>query len=320
MNKRLLLIFALILLLASLWFMLSDFFDDEPLTTTNPYEYNIDNYKIVDSSVIAWKETMNIPVTGDTIRSLGVDQQDNIYVGTFHKLLIYSKEGHLKNSFDVGGKVYSLFVNRSGKIFLGMKDHIEIWNRSGRKLQSWDALNSKSIITSIHCSDELVYVADAGNRVVYQYKPEGMLQMRIGEKDSTKGSPGFVIPSPYFDLLQGRDDELWVVNPGRHQFEAYNEKGQMISSWKKTSMQLDGFSGCCNPTHMAMLSTGDFVTSEKGIERIKIHRPDGSFAEVVAPPEAFEEGTVGLDLAVDSEDRILVLDKFKGAVRIFERK
>ena len=85
-------------------------------------------------------------------------------------------------------------------------------------------------------------------------------------------------------------------------------------------MQLEGFSGCCNPSNIAMLSDGSFVTSEKGIERVKIHTPSGEFKTVVASPDMFEEGTRGIDLAVDSKDRIYVLDPVKKLIRIFEKK
>ncbi|MCJ7812565.1 hypothetical protein MUP95_04500 [bacterium] len=41
---------------------------------------------------------------------------------------------------------------------------------------------------------------------------------------------------------------------------------------------------------------------------------------VVAEPSQFNEGTVGLDLAVDSKDRIYVLDPKRKAVRMFSPK
>lgn len=320
MNKRLILAFALVLLLGSIYFMASDFFSTNDTADVNPYEYNIDAYKEVDTSLIKWVEVQQIDPQMNSLKALSVDLQDNIYIGGEGKLIIYSREGHLKSTINTGALVYSLHVGPKGKIYVAMKDHVEVWNRSGRKLQSWEAVNDRSVLTSITSADTLVYVADAGNRVVYQYNDQGHLIRKIGEKNESLGIPGFNIPSPYFDLLVGRDDELWVVNPGRHQFEAYNMKGFPISSWQKTSMQLDGFSGCCNPTHISMLSNGDFVSSEKGIERVKIHQPNGAFKEVVAPPAAFEEGTVGLDLAVDTRDRILVLDPYQGLVRIFIKK
>ena len=41
---------------------------------------------------------------------------------------------------------------------------------------------------------------------------------------------------------------------------------------------------------------------------------------VVAGPDQFTEGTVGIDLAVDSKNRIYVLDPMRKQVRIFEKK
>ncbi|MCD4737286.1 MAG: hypothetical protein K8R53_14680, partial [Bacteroidales bacterium] len=165
-----------------------------------------------------------------------------------------------------------------------------------------------------------IFIADAGEKIVHHYNLKGEPLNKIGRKNKEKGIPGLFIPSPYFDLLIGRDNELWVVNPGRHAFEAYKKNGELISSWTRTSMQLDGFSGCCNPTHIAMLSDGSFVTSEKGLVRVKIHSPSGDFKCVVAQPDQFDKETRGLDLAVDSKDRVIVLDPVKKQVRIFENK
>ena len=85
-------------------------------------------------------------------------------------------------------------------------------------------------------------------------------------------------------------------------------------------MSMEGFCGCCNPSNFAMLSDGSFVTSEKGIERIKVYGPGGIFRNVVAGPDSFIEGTRGIDLAVDAQDRILALDPEKKQIRIFTLK
>ncbi len=48
--------------------------------------------------------------------------------------------------------------------------------------------------------------------------------------------------------------------------------------------------------------------------------PSGDFKSVVAAPNQFDTGTTGLDLAVDTKDRIIVLDPSRKMVRIFELK
>ena len=83
---------------------------------------------------------------------------------------------------------------------------------------------------------------------------------------------------------------------------------------------MEGFCGCCNPSNFAFLNDSLFVTSEKGIERVKIFNTNGTFLAIVATPDQFEAGTKGLDLAVDKQNRILVLDPVKMLIRIFEQK
>ena len=128
-----------------------------------------------------------------------------------------------------------------------------------------------------------------------------------------------IIPSPYFDVAVDPDSFLWAVNTGRHSLENYTVDGDLRSSWGEYSMTIEGFCGCCNPTHIAIMNNGKFVTSEKGIARVKVYNGLGELDSVVAGPKQFNEGTVGLDLAVDTEGRIYVLDPVRKSVRIFEK-
>jgi hypothetical protein len=52
---------------------------------------------------------------------------------------------------------------------------------------------------------------------------------------------------------------------------------------------------------------------------VKVYNRLGELVSIVAAPDQFSEGVVGLDLAVDSLQRIYVLDPKGKAVRIFER-
>ncbi|PLX05340.1 MAG: hypothetical protein C0595_00010 [Marinilabiliales bacterium] len=309
---------AILVILAVVGFMAADFFMGFDKPEKNVYEFNLDDFTSVDSSLVNYTEVQDFKPDVEKMKAVDVDQDDNIYVAGKDKILIYDKDANLLKQINTGAEALSMKVSDSKEIYLGTRDHIEIWNSEGDKKDSWEVRNDKVVITSIALADSSVFVADAGNKIVYHYDLYGNFINEIGRKDSIKGIQGFVLPSPYFDVAIGRDNELWVVNSGRHQFEAYDKYGNLKSSWKKTSMNLDGFSGCCNPSNMAILPNGSFVTTEKGIVRIKVHKPSGEFESVVATPGQFDKGTRGLDIAIDSENRVIVLDPMRGLIRIFQ--
>jgi hypothetical protein len=98
-------------------------------------------------------------------------------------------------------------------------------------------------------------------------------------------------------------------------------------------MNVEGFCGCCNPVYFTRLPDGWFVTSEKGLNRIKVYDVTGKFECVVAGPEqlikdrelAWKSCTncqvgFGMPVAADARGRVLVLDPSTRDVRIFERK
>lgn len=310
---------ALLLLLVVVVFMVNDFFFTDGPNPRNPYEYDLSKLKETDAAALGYKEIASITPETDYLYGIAIDTKDNLYVSCTENILVYNPEGELFRNIPLRDNAYCLTIAESGEIYLGMADHVEVWDMEVNQLQVWSSMGESSIFTSIAINENSVFVADAGNKVVYHFNLKGELQNKIGEKDTENGKLGFILPSAYFDLSIGRDGELWVVNPGIHQLESYSPKGELITSWKRTSMQLDGFSGCCNPSHIAILSDGSFVTSEKGIERVKIHQPTGDFKTLVASPDQFIAGTTDLDLAVDSKDRIYVSDPKKGLIRIFEK-
>ncbi|MEI7500088.1 MAG: hypothetical protein WCK84_06515 [Bacteroidota bacterium] len=320
MKRRIIIAGALVLLLTVVVFMGWDLFFSPTNDNINPYVYDLASLKSGDTSLIRYKEAMRIIPGLSEIHGIATDRSDQIYVAGKNGVEIFDQTGKRVGAFSFDETARCIQVDFKGIIYLGMQDHLEIYSSSGKLLKKWKSCSDKAIITSVAINGNDVFIADAGNKIVYHYNTDGKLLKHIGQKDPEKGIPGFIVPSPWFDLAIGRNGELWVVNPGRHSFEQYSIEGELIKSWGKASMTLEGFCGCCNPSHFAILSDGSFVTSEKGIERVKIYKSNGDFSCVVVSSKSFIEGTQGLDIAVDSKERIIVLDPVKNQIRIFTEK
>lgn len=318
MKQKLIISFAILMLLAIIGLMVWDFYYQSK-DAGNPYEYDISNLKVIDKAEICYRKVGDINPQIKNAYAIATDALDQVFVAGMDQIKVYDKNGVLVSNFEIYEQVLCMAVHEDGNMFLGMKDHIEVFDANGKLLMQWPRINANAHITSIAVENQSVFVADAGNKIVYHFDNSGQLINTIGEKNKESGFQGFIIPSPHFDLAIGREGQLWVVNPGKHEFLAFNKTGDLFSSWARTSMQLDGFSGCCNPGNIALLSDGSFVTSEKGIERVKIHLPSGDYKCVVAGPDAFDVGVEHLDLAVDSEGRIFVLDTKIGQIHIFEK-
>ena len=286
----------------------------------NPFEYNLEELKKVDSKLLLWKELKPIKIPLKKLSGICVDNNDNIYVAGDMSVLIYNSLGKNISKINLSGKARCISISPDNELFLGMEDHVEIYSTTGEKNSQWSQIDTNSVITSIAISDNFVYVADAGNRVVWQYNHNGKMISRIGDKNIENNIPSFVIPSAYFDLHLGYGDNIWAVNPGRHLFENFSSNGELNSIWGKTSQLIDGFCGCCNPSHFTIMANGSFITSEKGLPRVKEYNQEGKLKSVIAGPYDFDDGTVNLDLAVDSQGRVIILDPTRKKIRFFERK
>ena len=329
MKKQQIIIVLLILLFFALvYFMGRDLFTGGSVSQENPAEYNIDKYRIVDSSKICYRELTEIPVNLGELYGLTVDKNSNVYLTGDKEVQIYNPQFKLKGGFKIDTSANCIAISSQQTLFLGISDHVETFKMDGRQIAKWKPLNSDGYITSIVQIGEFIFVADAGNKVVLRYDETGNLRGEIGKKDTIHGIDGLILPSLYLDVAMGPGEDLWVNNTGRHLMQNFSTDGKLNTSWGETSIRLEGFAGCCNPVHFAILPGGDFVTYEKGMDRVKIYNRAGTFVCVVTAPTSIDESalsncSIGAkihDLSVDPvSGNILVLDNNSKMIRVYQK-
>lgn len=319
MKNKGIIIFLIILAVVIIVVIAGDFTSTRPdKQSSNPFEYSVDEFKQVDSSLIWYKETKNFKLNLAEPSGLAI-QGDLLYVVGDRSLIATNKDGSLIFQAAIDSLPTCLAVS-GNKIYIAFKNYISTFNEKGEKISDLAVFDSTSVITSLYARGGGIFVADAGNRMVYVYAEDGRKVVGFGGKHEEEALHGFIIPSPYFDLALNTEGDLWVVNPGNHALENYTLDGRMREFWKQSSMKIEGFSGCCNPAHFTFLADGSFVTSEKGLVRIKIYKPSGEFKCVVAAPDKFTEEGHAPEVVADEAGLIYALDFDKKMIRLFEPK
>ena len=229
-----------------------------------------------------------------------------------------SGRADLPARIEIGGDATCITAT-SGALFIGVGPNVEIARPQTDRTEVWATLGSEGHITCIAVGAEAVYLADAVSRRVARCDTNGRIIGYLGEKDPDRGRSGLIVPSPHLDVVVGEDDTVHIVNPGAHQIEVYDPDGSLRWTWGEGSQEAEGFCGCCNPTDIALLPGGEYVTSEKGIPRVKIYSSNGHFEGMVVGHEGLSQGVVGLDIAAYPDGRIAVLDRGIKAVRVFQR-
>jgi len=319
MNKTTLTLLVLLALAIILALVVVDFMGDRPdKRGENPYEYNVDQFKVVDPGLVHYRETKNIPL-GDRVPG-GIDVfNEEIFLTGLNFVLVIHPDGLQKSSFLIDGKGECIKATEKN-IIVGLKTAVLVYDHSGKLINSWEVENGRTIITSVAVKDDMLFVADAGNRRVLRYNLQGELQTEFqGKRDGNAGH-GFIVPSANFEVVVNSFGELWVTNPGEHAVENYTDNGQLRGYWAKSSMEIEGFTGCCNPAEIAVLEDGSFVTSEKGLVRIKVYDASGKLISVVAPPEKFNEEGHAPEVAIGKNGEIYALDFDRNIIRLFEKQ
>lgn len=308
------------------------FLTDAERPVPQQYRYSLDSVTRVDPNCLLYTVVQTIPTGLADPRYIAIDPNGLIVVAGDNRILWFERSGRLASAIDLQIQPQALAILAEGRLYVAARDHVEVYDRSGHKLQLWPAVSPESVLTSIAVADGHVFVADAGNRVVYSYDLSGTLLRRIGQKDRRLGTDGLVVPSPHLDLAISSDGLLLVANPGRHRVETYTFDGHLKQAWGRFGLDIEGFSGCCNPVSMAIMPDGCVVTCEKGLIRVKLFSPNGKFLGVVAGPRELDKPdctvcqTVdqcqdsAFDLAVDLEGLVYVLDTQDKLIRVFKQR
>lgn len=286
------------------------------------FRYDMSGLTKIDPTLIAFDCISKFQLDMVKPRGLAVDAEDHIYVGGPDAVSVFSQQGRKLSHVALKGRPTCLAVGADGRLYVGMVEHVEVYSTVGKLAARWPGLGDGSLITSIAISAENVAVADYCKGVVLCFDSAGRKIRVLGAKD---GDFAFEVPSPYFDIAFAPDGMLRVVNPGKLRIEAWMLDGNREFHWGADGEGVAGFVGCCNPVHLAVLPDGRIVTSEKGIQRLKIFKADRGFGQngqldcVVANPNDFAMGTP-LEVAGDSAGRVIVLEPDAKIVHVFAPK
>src|SRR5664279_829640 len=236
----------------------------------------------------AWKIVRELKVNDGKLEAVTIST-DRIYLGGGSFVSCYDNDLKLIWNLKTTAPVTSI-SNSGDSIFASTATQILVINSSGKLLSDWGPFEDSSIITSVTSNRKFVAFADAGTKIVFLLDKGGEVKKMIGQGDKQ-----FVIPSPYFEVVLDGNNNLYTANTGKHRVETRNLNGDVLSYFGRPGTGPDYFCGCCAPPHFVVLPNG-FVTSEKGINRIKILNKKGEFVEFVSSHNNFIK-SVPLDLA-----------------------
>jgi hypothetical protein len=320
---------------AALWRV--DWYGDGRNELSPRFDYDLQAYAQVDPALVKYRASGEWPLDLQHPRGIATGPEDRVYVAGDRHVLVLDSEGQVLATRDVPGEPTCLTVGSAdhkfpGAVYAGLSGRIVRLDDRGDVAAQWtEGLNEKTLLTSLAVADEDLFAADAGNRIVLRYDLTGKLVGRIGQRDPEHHVPGFIIPSPYFDIAVAAGGLLRVVNPGASRLETYTFDGDLMGFWGQAASGIEGFFGCCNPAHIALLADGRVVTVEKGLPRVKVYSGKGEFECVVATPQDLAPGTITedtrddtrqkpFDVAADRGGRVLLLDAHARRVRVFVRK
>ncbi|HOU95150.1 MAG TPA: hypothetical protein PLN06_00805 [Bacteroidales bacterium] len=304
-KQRLLALFSILIILAFIVYIIYD-------TARKPAEFKENAVEAEKTSPPEqWKVLQEVFVA-QGLKAVAVSPEGNIFLGGDSFLSCYDKDLKEIWTQSTPDKITAITVS-GDTVFATSEELIFLVNTGGKPIGEWGPYDENSLFTSISANKNYLAVADAGNKIVYIMKKDGEVISIIGHSGEK-----LLIPSPYFDVFLTPDNTLFLAHTGNFRIEKRSIEGQFQSTFGKSGTAPEDFCGCCNPAHFTVIPQG-FVTSEKGMNRIKIMGPEGGFFEYVSSNNNFV-ASVPLDVASIDGNIIYGANPADGKLYVFIRK
>jgi hypothetical protein len=273
--------------------------------------------------MVRYERVLTVPTGFASAAAIAVDSQDCIYVAGDRAVRAWDSAGKRLRIGIAGlkGDPRCIAVGGDGRVYVGMDGRVEMYSPAGKLVGTVGPYTDDGVVKRIVLAAGGMFLAvhkSLGSGFILQYDLSGKLQRAIA-------LAGVTLLSRHLDVAVTADG-LRVTDPGAVEagrIRVYGFDGRQKYAWGRydTSGDLNNLSGCCNPVHLAALPDGRIVTSEKGAQVIvKVyHRDTPDDHSRVESVVAELRGAEGLDLAVDSRQRILVLDAHASAVYVYQR-
>ena len=250
-----------------------------------------------------------------TLRSITVDGSDRLYAVGDSELKVFDADGTLRRRWPTSTPGYAVAVADDGSVYVGESGQVEIFDSGGRLAGTWRDTERLGRITAIGFVDGRVLVGDARDRAIRRYDASGAFLNNIGKNNRMQG---FLIPNGVVDFSVDADGVIHATNPGKHRVERYTPDDRLLGHIGRFSgVDPSGFSGCCNPTNVAVAGRDRIYVTEKADPRAKVYDFQGKLISVVAS-DVFDPNCKNMDIAVDRRGRVYVADTVRLEILAFE--
>ena len=204
-------------------------------------------------------------------------------------------------------------VARDGAVYAGEAGQIEIFDGDGKLLHTWRDETLLGRVTAIGFTKDSLLAGDAADRAIRRFDRNGRFLNNIGKDNPVNG---LLIPNGVVDFAVDARGVIYAANPGKHRVERYMPDGQLLGHIGRfDGIDPVGFTGCCNPTNVA--ARDHIYTTEKAGPRVKAYDFGGKLLAVIATG-LFHPNCKNMSIAVDSRNRVCVVDTEKLAILVFE--
>jgi len=239
-----------------------------------------------------------------TLYGITVDAENRLWAVGDTKIKSFDPQGQLEQNWTTSQPSFCIDVTEEG-VYVGQKGQLEIYDYQGSLLNTWSDLKKLGLITAIAVLQDSVIVADSFDRCIRRYDLEGNFINNIGKDNRMKG---FRIPNGAIDFMVDSGGIIHACNPGKHRVERYTLEGELLGHIGRfDGINPEGFSGCCNPTNVAVDQQGRIYVTEKAGPRAKVYDSAGNLLSVIAA-DVFDPGCKNMDLAVDHQGQTYVVD------------
>ena len=247
------------------------------------------------------------------ITGIAVDPDGLLYASGDSEIQVFGSDGAMRSRWHTERPALSVAVARDRRVFVGEEGQIEIFDPARKTARVWRDEKTLCRVTAIGFTGDSVLAGDAAARAIRRLDQAGRVINTIGTDNNLRG---LLIPNGVVSFGVDAAGIIHVANPGKHRVERYSPDGKPMGRFGRFHFQDPaGFTGCCNPTNIAV-SDRIYVTEKAG-PRLKAYSHDGAFQGILAA-DCFDPNCKNIPVHAGPRGLVYAADTVTLRILVFE--
>src|SRR5262249_20861705 len=115
----------------------------------NPFAYDLSRLEKTDPKLVHYEQVAQFRAPAEDACRIAAGPEDRVYIAGGNSVFILNRTGESVREIGLESRPRCLTVDGDGRVFVGLRDHVEVYDAQGERRARWTSLEGRPWLTGL---------------------------------------------------------------------------------------------------------------------------------------------------------------------------